>query len=46
MTWSQYARARQMLAEERVGVAMRAEQRAEIEQIDATKAAIRKTQGR
>jgi hypothetical protein len=45
MTWAQYAAARQLLAEEKLGAPMRAQQRAEDEQVEATKAAIRKAQG-
>lgn len=42
MTWAEFAAARQVLAEERIGTAIRTAQRAEEAQVEATKAAIRK----
>ena len=42
MTWAQFYAARQLIAEERYGAPLRASQRAEQEQVEATKAAIRK----
>jgi len=46
MTYPEFCMARRLIAEERFGRPLRAAQRAEIAEIDATKAAIRKTQGR
>lgn len=50
MTWQQFAAARRLLAEERVGAPAREHQRAtmaaEDATVEATKAAIRKTEGR
>lgn len=47
MTWSQWRAACQLVAEERIGAPLRAQHRAEQEaedaQIEATKAAIRRT---
>ena len=43
MTWQEFAAARQVLAEERIGSAIRTAQRAELEQVESTKAAIRKS---
>ena len=49
MTWAQWKAACQLVAEERIGAPMRAKHRAEQEaedaQVEATKAAIRQTQG-
>lgn len=46
MTWAEFSAARQLLAEERLGAPLRAQQRNEIEredaQVEATKAAIRR----
>lgn len=42
MSWSEFAAARQVLAEERIGTAIRTAQRAEQAQVDATKEAIRR----
>lgn len=42
MTWEDFASARQLLAEERVGVPKRARDYAEKAQAEATKAALRK----
>lgn len=42
MTWEDFAAARQVLAEERIGSAIRTAQRAEDAKVEATKAAIRK----
>jgi hypothetical protein len=42
MTWADFAAARQVLAEERIGSAIRTAQRAEDAKVEATKAAIRK----
>ncbi|MEO8549309.1 MAG: hypothetical protein ABI678_05035 [Kofleriaceae bacterium] len=45
MTWAQYAAARHLLAEEGVGVHLRAAQRSEMATVEATKAAIRRHEG-
>lgn len=46
MTYPEFVMARRLIAEERYGVPFRSQQRAEAAQIQATKAAIRRDQGR
>jgi hypothetical protein len=45
MTWVEYNAARQLIAEEFVGSRIRSQQRAEDRQVEATKAAIRRSEG-